>query len=281
MKFAICNETFQDWPHAEAFACAAECGYQGLEIAPFTLADDARSFTPAQRAEIRRLADAEGLEIIGLHWLLAKTTGLHVTSAEVAVRNRTATYLADLARLCADLGGHLLIFGSPMQRNLTEGITADQGMDYAVEVIEKILPDLEDAGITFAIEPLTQVETNFLTSADQAAELVSRIGSPNVRLHLDCKAMVAEAEPIPALIARHAGILAHLHANDPNRLGPGFGQLDFVPIFEALGRIDYRGWVSVEVFDITPGAESIAQKSMEYMLRCLNEVRSQELGDRS
>ena len=68
MKFAVCNETFRDWPFDKAFAFAAECGYTGLEIAPFTINPDATAITTAQRAEVRRQADAAGLEVIGLHW---------------------------------------------------------------------------------------------------------------------------------------------------------------------------------------------------------------------
>ena len=272
MRFAICNETFQDWPHAKAFACAAECGYEGVEIAPFTLAGDIGSFSAAQRAEICQLADAEGLEIVGLHWLLAKTEGIHLTSPHAAVREKTAAYLRDLVLLCADLGGGVMVFGSPAQRTLAKGVTLKQGEDYAAEVIESLLPSLEDTGITLALEPLTPQETNFLNTAGQAADLIARIGSPNVRLHLDCKAMSSETLPIPELIARHAAILAHFHANDPNRLGPGFGDLNFLPIFETLGRLDYHGWVSVEVFDHAPGDEELAQQSLDYMKACLEQL---------
>ena len=93
MKFAVCNETFQDWPFDRAFGFAAECGYTGVEIAPFTIADYATDIPSAKRAEVRRQADAAGLEIVGLHWLLAKTEGFYLTSPEADVRRRTAEYL--------------------------------------------------------------------------------------------------------------------------------------------------------------------------------------------
>src|SRR5208283_1846601 len=126
MKYAICNETFQDWPMGRACAFAAECGYQGIEIAPFTLAARASDVSPAQRQEIRRQAEAAGLEVVGLHWLLAKTEGFHLTSSDAEVRQRTADYLVDLTLLCGDLGGKVMVFGSPVQRNLAAGVTKAQ-----------------------------------------------------------------------------------------------------------------------------------------------------------
>jgi sugar phosphate isomerase/epimerase len=272
MKFAICNETFRDWPIDKACAFAADCGYTGIEIAPFTLAQYVTQITPQQRAEVRRAADAAGLQIVGLHWLLAKTEGFHVTSADAEQRRRTADYLAELARCCAELGGTLMVFGSPQQRNLLPGVDRQQAMVYAEEVFARLLPVLEETGVAVAVEPLGPEETSFLVTTDEAVELVQRIGSPQVRLHLDCKAMATESAPIPELIRQHRGLLAHFHANDPNRQGPGFGQLDFRPIFQTLGEIDYSGWVSVEVFDYTPGVERLAKESIEYMLDCLGQL---------
>jgi sugar phosphate isomerase/epimerase len=272
MKFAICNETFRDWPIDKACAFAADCGYTGIEIAPFTLAQYVTEITPQQRAEVRRAADAAGLEIIGLHWLLAKTEGFHVTSADAGQRQRTADYLAELARCCAELGGTLMVFGSPQQRNLPPGVDRQQGMRHAEEVFFRLLPELEETGVTVALEPLGPEETNFLVTTAEAVELVQRIGSPQVRLHLDCKAMATEDTPICELIRQHRRLLAHFHANDPNRQGPGFGQLDFRPIFQMLGEIDYPGWVSVEVFDYTPGVERLARQSIQYMLDCLGQL---------
>jgi len=272
MKFAICNETFQDWPLDRAFAFAAECGYTGIEIAPFTIANCATDISPAQRDEVRRLADAAGLEVVGLHWLLAKTEGFYLTSPDAHVRRRTADYLGQLARLCADLGGKILVLGSPKQRNLLPGVGREEAMDCAAGVLRTAVPVLEETGVVLAAEPLGPEEGDFLVTTPEAVELAERIGSPQVRLHLDCKAMATESLPPSETIRRHGRMLAHFHANDPNRQGPGFGRLDFVPILEALGQIDYRGWVSVEVFDYTPGIERLASESIEYLQQCLEKL---------
>jgi sugar phosphate isomerase/epimerase len=269
MKFAICNETFTGWPLDRAFDFAAECGYTGIEIAPFTLADNAGKITSRRRAEVRQMAAQSGLEVVGLHWLLANTEGLHLTSPERVVRDRTGRYLADLARCCADLGGRTLVFGSPNQRCLLPGVTREAATEFAAEVFRGVLPALEETETVIALEPLGPEETDFLMTAAEAAQLAERVGSPHVRLLLDCKAMTTERISPPALIRQYGPLLAHFHANDPNRQGPGFGNLDFLPILEALGQIDYGGWVSVEVFDLAPGIEALARRSIDYLQQCL------------
>jgi len=277
MKFAICNETFLDWPFDRAFAFAGECGYTGLEIAPFTLIDstdgfDVRDVSANRRAEVRRQAEAAGLEVVGLHWLLAKTSGNHLTSPEARQREATAEYLRALARLCRDLGGSIMVFGSPQQRNLLPGVSHAEGMKYAADVLRGALPACEDLDVTIAMEPLGPIEGDFLLTAASAIELVEMVQSPYCQLHLDCKAMSSEALPIPDVIRASADYLVHFHANDANRLGPGMGDIDFAPILAALGEIDYRGWVSVEVFDYSPGVERLARESIEYLGGVLNRL---------
>jgi sugar phosphate isomerase/epimerase len=272
MRWAICNETFQDWPFEKACTFAAELGYTGLEIAPFTLGESADHVSSAQRERVRREAESVGLEIIGLHWLLAKTSGFYLTSPDATIRQKTSKYLADLARLCRDLGGHVMVLGSPQQRNLLPGVSHADAMRYAADCLQAVLPTLEDCQVVVAVEPLGTAEGDFLNTAALGAELCSLVGSPHCRLHLDVKAMSSESIPMPEIIHQQAGLLEHFHANDPNKQGPGMGEVDFLPILRALGEIDYRGWVSVEVFDYTPGIEALASESIHYLEACLAEL---------
>src|SRR4051794_1224356 len=111
MRYAICNETFENWEHAKVCETVAGLGYQGLEIAPFTLAPRITDVSSAHRRELKQQAEAVGLTIIGLHWLLAKTEGFQLTSPHATVRQRTAEYLGELAKACRELGGDLMVFG--------------------------------------------------------------------------------------------------------------------------------------------------------------------------
>lgn len=275
MRYAICNETFEGWEHARVCRFAAEVGYEGLEVAPFTLAPRITDVTPEQRRRLRREAEESGLAVIGLHWLLAKTEGLHVTSADAAVRQRTADYLIALAQACRDLGGSLMVFGSPAQRRVPAGATKEQAADSFVDTFRRALPGFSDSGVKLCLEPLSPPEADFINTCAEAVELIDRIDHPNFILHQDVKAMATDDAPAPALIRRYAAYTGHFHANDVNKRGPGFGDTDFVPIFQALRETGYNGWVSVEVFDYSPDPMTIARKSIEYMKEC--EVRASQL----
>jgi sugar phosphate isomerase/epimerase len=269
MKFAICQEVFENWDWERQCRFIAEVGYTGIEVAPFTLAPRITDLSAERRQTLRRQAADYGLQIIGLHWLLAKTTGLHLTSSEASVRRATADYLIELGRASADLGGDILVFGSPAQRSLEPGTSRAAGLDRAAEVLRACLPVLAELGVKLCLEPLTPKETNFLNTCADAVELIDRVGSPNLLLHQDVKAMLTEPTPIPELIALHADRVGHFHANDSNLLGPGMGATDITPIFAALVAARYSGWVSVEVFDYSPGCERIARESLTNMRAAL------------
>lgn len=272
MKYAICNETFGDWPLAKALAFAHQAGYRGWEIAPFMLTDNIYEYSQHDRAAYRYEVEKAGFEVTGLHWLLAKTTNCYLTSPDPAVRRTTTDYLKALAKLCHDLGGKIMVLGSPQQRNVPDGQSMESAMECAAEVIGGVVQTLEQCSVQIAIEPLGREEGNFLNHAADARQLQAMINSPQVQLHLDVKAMSDEPTPITQIIHDNADAMIHFHANDPNRRGPGMGEIDFVPIFQALKDIGYDDWVSVEVFDYSPGIEALVTESMRNMLEAAQAV---------
>ena len=269
MQFAICNELFEGWPFEKVCRYVKSIGYDGLEVAPFTLAPRITDVDAPRRAELRRQAEDAGVQIIGLHWLLAGTEGLYLTSPDAEVRRRTADYLVALADATRDFGGTLMVLGSPKQRSLLPGVAWGEAFDYAVDVLGRAMPGIQDAGVSLCMEPLGPAETDFINTAAEGIRLIDAVAHPHLVLHLDVKAMSTEPTPVPDIIRQYIVRTGHFHANDTNRLGPGMGDVDFVPIFAALREADYDGWVSVEPFDYSPGAETIAARSIEYMKRCL------------
>ena len=263
MKFAICNELFEGWSLDRICETIAALGYDGVELAPFTLGERPTELSRAERQALSGAARSRGIEVVGLHWLLAGTQGLHLTSPDRAVRARTRDCLVGLTDFCADLGGSVLVFGSPAQRSLPEGVPPDRAFEYAADVFRGVTPRARERGVTLCIEPLARRETDFINTREEATRLIEAVDDPHFRLHLDVKAMSAEEPSVPEAIRAGAPHLAYFHANDATGAGPGLGDTDFRPIAAALGEIDYAGWVSVEVFDFRPDPETVARVSIE------------------
>jgi sugar phosphate isomerase/epimerase len=265
MKFAICNEIFQGWKLEDTLAHAARLGYAGVEIAPFTLADSVTDISAGERKRIREAAARHHIEIAGIHWVLVKPEGLYINHPDSSLRERTAGYFGDLVDFCADLGGSVMVVGSPKQRNVLPGVSREQAWDWAAETFRAAVARAEARAVTICFEPLAPAETNFINTAAEALQFVQRVPSPRFKIILDVKAMCSEPEPIPAIIHKSWPNFAHVHANDRNMKGPGFGDVDFKPIAAALKDVGYNGFVSVEVFKFEEGAEVIAAKSLEYL----------------
>ncbi len=268
IRLGICNELFEGWDFAEVCRTVHRLGYDGLEIAPFTLAPTITDVSPARRRELRAMISDAGLATIGLHWLLAKTEGFYLTTPDAAIRRATAEYLVELAGATRDLGGRLMVLGSPHQRDLLPGVKYEEAEGYAVGVFRAIMPYLADFGVDLCLEPLAPSETDFLNTCDQAEQIIARVGHPNLKLHMDVKAQSGESgRTVPELIARHAAGAGHFHAQDVNLRGPGMGDVDFAPILRALVASGYDRWVSVEVFDYSAGAEETAARSIACLKR--------------
>jgi sugar phosphate isomerase/epimerase len=275
IRFGICNELFEGWEFGQVCRTVKALGYDGLEIAPYTLAPRITEITLGRLRALRAMAQDAGVAVIGLHWLLARTEGFYLTTPDTAVRQATGDYLVALSEATQLLGGELMVLGSPKQRDILPGVTLEQALDYASEVLGRIMPEIGSMGIDVCLEPLAPSETNFLNTCAQANALIARVGHPRLKLHMDVKAQSSEREgTVPELIARYAPAAGHFHAQDVNLRGPGMGEVDFVPIIKALVASGYDRWVSVEVFDFSPGAEETARQS----IACLRRARAAASG---
>lgn len=265
MRFAICNEHWGNAPFEKVCEDAAACGYQGLELAPFTLKDDPRELTIADAVRLTRVARSFGLEILGLHWLLTKPSWYSITTPDDLLRKDAIKFTQHLARFCGALGGKIMVWGSPKARNLLPEWDAGEAFKRAVDVAHQAAIVAGENGVTLAMEPLGRKETNFMTTAAEGVAFCQAVDHPACKLHLDVKAMSDESKPIPDIIRESREWFVHFHTNDPNLLGPGMGEVKYEPIIAALREVGYEGWLSTEVFKYELGPRVIAERSIAYL----------------
>ena len=268
MRFSLCNEVLAGMAFERQCELAAKLGYQGLEIAPFTLSDNPDRIPAKEAARIRATVESFGLTVTGLHWLLVKPAGLSLTDPDDALRARTLEVMRRLTGLCAELGGTVLVHGSPKQRQIAAGETLEIALGRLREALTSVAEAAATNNVTYCLEPLSAHETPVINTVAQAAALVRAVGHPNLRTMIDCSAAgLGESEPVAELIDRWlpTGLIGHIQVNDPNRRGPGQGEMEFLPILAALRRHVYRGAIAVEPFDYVVDGPTTAAFCIGYL----------------
>ena len=268
MKFALCNEVLAPLPFAEQCRIAAALGYAGLEVAPFTVTDEPAAMTDQAARDLARIAADHGLVITGLHWLLVKPAGLSITSPDAAVHANTIAFMRRLCELCAAMGGNYLVHGSPKQRMIADGETKDLALARATAAFAAAGEAARANHVTYCIEPLSRDQTPLINMVAEAATIVRVVNNPHLRTMIDTSsAGLTEAESIPDLINRWlpTGLIGHVQVNDPNRRGPGQGEMKFGPILKALSTNGFSGFVAVEPFEYVPDGMGSAAWAIGYL----------------
>jgi sugar phosphate isomerase/epimerase len=274
-RHSICNEAFEKWSFADACRAIRQAGYTGIEIAPFTLAPAPGEITAAQRAEYRDIIRSEGLTFVGLHWLMVSPKGLHVTGPDAALRCRSWEHIRALIDLCADLGPDgVMVFGSPNQRRTTGGLTREQATRNYIDGLAGVAGHAENRGVKVLVEALPVAQSDVVQTLAEAVAIVEEIGSPAIRTMFDVHNAVDELESHAVLVERYFDFLCHVHVNELDGRHCGAGAYDFKPVFEVLRRRGYRGWISLEAFDFTPGAERLANDSLRHLEYQINQLPS-------
>ncbi len=271
MKLSLCNEVIRELPFDRQCALGAALGYRGLEVALFTFGDDAWRMPAKKRGDIRNACKGAGIEVSGLHWLLAAPAGLSISSAERTVWQKSVDVLRASVEICAELGGTYLVHGSPAQRrvsNVDDAKRVEEAWTVAAE-------DARKAGVTYCLEPLARPDCNYVNTLAEASAVVQRIGNPAFKSMVDTLAAgTMEAESVADAVRRWmpTGLIAHVQLNDRNKKGPGQGDDRFAPVLQALKDTGYDGWVAMEPFIYEPDGATCAARMIGYVqgvLECL------------
>lgn len=276
MRFSICNEIFADKDFEDVCQIISKIGYEGVEIAPFTFSKDIRFFFKKERKEIAKIADSYDITICAMHWLLKSPDGLSITTPDRKVFLQTIDYLNELLKFADQIGCNTLVFGSPLQRKILPEWNYAESKARAIKLLQEVSETAKDLNdeLTIAFEPLSSEWTNFGNTVEESIEIISQVNCPNVKIHLDANQLTTE-KVTPELLIDKVGLerLAHIHLNEPNKLGPGMRTDSTIcdKILKHLKHTGYKKWVSVETFDPSVSGTEIATESMRFIKKTLND----------
>jgi sugar phosphate isomerase/epimerase len=247
---------------AEQCQIISKAGYKGIEIAAFTLVKEGvGEISKTRRKEMVSVMRSVGIECAGLHWLLAPPPkGLHFTTPDSVVAKRTVAYF-----------NQLIDFGSPKQRN-TKNISIEEAKKYFAENLVTVADHAQQRGIKILIEPLAKRTTDVVNTLEEALELAKQVNHPVIQIMFDFNNTVDETEPFDVLLRKYYKYIHHIHVQEigGKHLGTGTAVNNYVKAFQALKDLRYDKWISLEVFDFSPGGKRIAEESM----RTLRQIES-------
>jgi D-psicose/D-tagatose/L-ribulose 3-epimerase len=265
-RHSICNEAFEKWPFADACKAIRKAGYTGIEIAPFTLAAKPADISAAQRRAYRDIMRSEGLTFTGLHWLMMSPKGLHVTTPDAELRHRSWLHIRGLIDLCADLGENgVMVFGSPNQRSTTGGLKREEATQLFIAGLMDVADQAEERGVKILVEALPVGQSDVVQTLEEAVAIVREISSPAIQTMFDVHNAIDEEEAHAALVDRYFDYIRHIHVNELDGKHCGAGDYDYKPVLAVLRKRGYEGWISLEAFDFTPGAETLATESLRHL----------------
>lgn len=262
MKLAISNIAWKPDERFDVYDAMAEFGVSGLEIAPrlfFHAAED--PFLPSfdvARSALAEIAE-RGITLVSMQSLLFGVSRASLFDGTEA-RANMARGMERAIGLAGRFGIPNLVFGSPRQRCVPDGLSMDQALDQAADVFRDFAVAAQRAGTKIAIEANPRAYgTNFLNTLDEAMDFVARVDHPAVVSILDLGAMHINGDfdstsaRIPALMPR----LNHVHISEPN-LGPApYDVAALSPVLSALHKASYDKSVSIEMKRPPEGVRSV------------------------
>jgi hydroxypyruvate isomerase len=237
---------FRELPLIERFAAAAAVGFKAVEAQfPYSVAPS------SMKAELDRL----GLTMLGINTAPGAEGEFGLAAVPKRERDFQALFRQALDYVTA-VGGtaiHCLAGKVPPEQRPAAEATFVANLARAAD-------EAAAAKVTLLIEPINPRDrpNYFLNRPEQAADIISKIGKPNVRIQFDLYHAQIVGGDLIRRLETHMPQIGHVQfAGVPVRAEPEEGEVNFPGIFAALDRLGYAGWVAAEYIPRGPTADGL------------------------
>jgi len=147
---------------------------------------------------------------------------------------------------------------------IREGFTREETEEWFAESLFECEKVAREFGVILALEPLNRYETNFINTLNEGIKFIKKTGFQNVKILADTFHMNIEETSIPGAIIAARDYLSHVHFADSNRCAPGDGHLNFRDIIDALTKISYKGFITMEMLP-NPDPVTAAKRAINHL----------------
>jgi len=227
---------FTDRPLLERFGAAAAAGFEAVELqAPY-------DHSPAAlKAEI----DKHGLTQLGINTFVGGRVGDAGLGAVPGRERDWDVVFKRALEYTVKLGGsaiHCMAGTVPMDQRPAAEKTFITNLSRAADLAQ-------DKNVTLLIEPInTRDRPNyFLTRIEQAADIIAKVGKPNVKIQFDFYHVQIVSGDLITRFEKHLPLIGHVQiAAVPSRAEPDEGEINYPAVFAALDRLGWKGWTACE-----------------------------------
>lgn len=217
-----------------------------IEIAPTKIWEQPTQISTKTAKNYKKYWEDAGIKIVALQSLLYGHPELQIFTTP-KTRKKTLEFLKKIIKLASVLGAKNLIFGSPKNRDKLN-LTKKEVEEISLSFFTSVANTASDYDVNFCLEPNPiEYHCNFLTSAQEGLEFVERIDNKRLRLNLDTACMTLAKDDPVKLIREAKKYLKHFHVSEPFLGLLGSNKVNHKLFSNALGNIDYNGYVSIEM----------------------------------
>ncbi|MDK2800394.1 MAG: fructoselysine 3-epimerase [Clostridiales bacterium] len=270
MKYAFntwCYSSFPVWvpayPIEEVIKRLSGIGYDGIEIGCAAPHAWPYYLNAEKRKEIKELLDKYNIKASSMLPAPGGGPGANPASSITEERNWTVQHYKDVVDLASDLGTPTVLYVAGWY---IYGTSQQDAWKYSVDSLTEIAEYAKKKNITICVEP-TSSDSNLVQTADDALNMMEQAGQSNIGVMFDTFHVLYRNEVPSDYVYTMGKNLKHIHLSDYNRLAPGQGGMDFLPVMQALKDIDFDGYVTMEVgfSSRSTHPDSVARLSLEHL----------------
>jgi len=271
MKFAFSSNAFTNYSLVDSINEISKIGYQGVEI----MCDIPHAYPPKlnenEILDIKKALEINNLQISNLNafTLFGIQDTYHPSWLEPDKKHRDARikHTIDCIKLASLLGANNISIepGGPIENKSTQ--EKEKYYEIFFDGIEQIIPYAESEKVKVLIEPEPEL---LIETSSEFLYFIKDIKSKYIKLNFDIGHFFCVNENPSILISTLKEYIEHFHMADIKgrkhfHLIPGLGSISFKEIFQSILDIDYKGFVTVELYPYKENPQYAAYQSFEFI----------------